>query len=335
MTAKLDPTSGFPRRIADFVAAGGQYDDMNPMIVGGAGFLGSHLVDRLLAEGFATDVVDDLSSGSLANLAEARIAGGALKIHTLDVADGDFRSLVGMRQPDVIYHLAVLTPSQAQRDADGNAIRTTLAVLEAARAHGVAKVVVALPAALLYGEVPSRDLPVKESRPFEPLGLRGVLACTVTELLNVYRNEHAVEFTALAMASVYGPRQRANDGVVARFAAALVSDEPLVVHGDGRQTRDLLFVDDAVDALFRAGQRGSGLVVNVGTGVQTSIRDLVQLLDPTAEPTSGPRRPGDVTRTAVSPTRARIHLQWSPWTDLRDGLRETSAAVSLAAGRQQ
>lgn len=293
------------------------------MVVGGAGFLGSHLVDRLIAEGFATDVVDDLSTSSLGNLAEARAAGGTLKIHTLDVRTGDFSSLVGMRRPDVIYHLALLTPGQSRHDSDGTSIANVLSVLEAARLHGVGKVVVALPAGDLYGEIPQRDLPAKESRPFQPIGLRGVLARTVTELLSVYRDEFAVEHTALAMSTVYGPRQRSVDGVVAAFADAAVSGQPFVVHGDGRQTRDLLFVDDAVDALVRAGQRGSGLVVNVGTGVQTSIRDLVQLIDPLASVTNIARRHGDLTRIAIAPTRARIHLQWSPWTDLTVGVRAT------------
>lgn len=293
------------------------------MVVGGAGFLGSHLVDRLLAEGFATDVVDDLSTSSLGNLADARGAGGSIKIHTLDVVAGNFSSLVGMRRPDVIYHLALLTPGQARHDSDGTAVASVLAVLEAARLHGVGKVVVALPAGHLYGDIPQRELPVKESRPFQPLGLRGVLAKTVTELLSVYRDEYSVEHTALAMSSVYGPRQRSTDGVVASFSAAAAAGEPLVVHGDGRQTRDLLFVDDAVDALVRAGHRGGGLVVNVGTGVQTSIRDLAMMVDPQAEVSSAPRRAGDLTRIAFAISRARIHLQWSPWTDLGDGIRST------------
>ena len=300
---------------------------MIPMVVGGAGFLGSHLVDRLLAEDMATDVVDDLSSGSLANLADARAAGGSLKIHTLDVRAAEFGSLVGMRRPDVIYHLGLLTPGNTEHEADGAAVANVLAVLEAARHHGVGKVVVALPAGSLYGEVPARELPVKESRPFEPVGVRGVLARAVTELLGVYRDEHAIEFTALAMTSVYGPRQRVGDGVVAAFATALVHGDSFVIFGDGRQTRDLIFVDDAVDALVRAGNRGGGLVVNVGTGVQTSIRDLAALVGPELSPdewvSHQPRRHGDLTRVAVSPTRARIHLQWSPWTDLATGLRAT------------
>lgn len=298
---------------------------MNSLVVGGCGFIGSHLVDRLLAEGHVTDVVDDLSTGSLGNLAGARGAGGSLQINTLDVCAEEFASLVGIRRPDVIYHLAILSPGRAQRESDGATITNVLAVLEAARRHGVGKVVVALPAGQLYGEVPTRELPVKEGRAFSPNGLRGVLANTIIELLAVYRDEHAIEYTVLALTSVYGPRQRPIDGVVAAFATAHARDENMIVFGDGRQTRDLLFVDDAVDALFRAAQRGGGLVVNVGTGVQTSIRDLCALVNPDTAVELQPRRHADLTRVAVSPTRARIHLQWSPWTDLTAGLAPTVA----------
>lgn len=287
------------------------------MVVGGAGFVGSHLVDRLIAEGFATDVVDDLSTGSLANLAEARNARASLKIHTLNVGAPEFDELVSLRRPTVIFHLALLT---AAHGSSGDAITTTLAVLEAARRHSVGKVVVAVPASDLYGEAPARELPIKESRPFASPTVRGVLARSVVDLLNVFRSEFAVEHTALAMTSVYGPRQRPTDGVVAAFMAATDAGEPMVVHGDGRQSRDLLYIDDAVDALIRAGHRGSGLVVNVGTGTSTTIRDLAALIDPHAAVVTSPRRRGDLARLAVSPTRARIHLAWEPWTDLRTGL---------------
>jgi UDP-glucose 4-epimerase len=294
---------------------------VNILVVGGAGFLGSHLVDRLIAEGHVVDVVDDLSSGSLANLADARAAGGALKIHTLDVLAGEFPALAALRAPDVVYHLAWMPPGRGGAVHAGRAVQGMLAVLEAARQRG-SKVVTTLPGAALYGDVPLRDLPIKEGHAWSAVGLHGIVAKAVVDLLNLYRADHTVEFTALAMSTIYGPRQRPDGGVVGAFAHALRTDTSPHIHGDGRQTRDFLYVDDAVDALVRAGARGGGLVVNVGSGVSTSVRDLwTMMAGPDApEPVSVARRPNDVSWFALSPTRARIHLAWAPWTALVVGL---------------
>lgn len=292
------------------------------MVVGGAGFIGSHLVDRLLAEGAAVDVVDDLSTGSLANLAEARAVGGHLKIHHLDARSDELAALVALRRPEVMYHLAWMPPGVGGHATLAAAVASTLSLLEAARRNGVTKVVTTLPAAALYGEVPPRDLPVKEGRPWEPLGPRGIVARAVADLFVSYRERHALEYTALALANAYGPRQRADGGVVAAFETALAAGSPVTLHGDGRQTRDFVYIDDAVDALARAATRGGGLVVNVGTGVATPVRDLLSLLGGRGVATTQvPRTPDDVDRCALSVVRARIHLAWAPWTELADGLR--------------
>jgi len=297
---------------------------VNVVVVGGAGFVGSHLTERLLAEGHSVDVVDDLRCGSLANLAAARSLGGELKIHTLDAAAPEFADLVAMRRPEVVYHLGVLPPGQPAEHTAGASLASVLAVLEAARLHGPVKVVVALSAVSLYGDVPSREQPVKEATPWKPVGLRGVVAKAIAELLVAYRELHAVEFTGLAMGNVYGPRQRADGGVVAAFAHARRDGVTPMIHGDGRQTRDFLYVDDAVDALVRAGQRGGGLVVNIGTGVATSVREVWDAMaGPSGRPGApSPRREADVQRCALAITRARIQLAWAPWTDLATGLRE-------------
>lgn len=301
-------------------------DGMRVMVVGGAGFVGSHLVDRLLAEGDEVDVVDDLSTGTLANLADARSVGGSLKIHHLDAASADADTLIGMRHPDVIHLLAVVRrPEQgASSIAAGFSLAAT--VLEASRKHGVAKVIAALPASVLYGHPAAHSLPVKEGA-ITPRGVRGVVARATIDLMTIYRELHAIEFTVLALASVYGARQRADGGVVAAFRSALSAGRPPTVHGDGRQTRDLLYIDDAVDALVRANERGGGLVVNVGTGIQTSVRELWDRMGASSGlvAESAPSRPDDVVRFAVSPVRARIHLAWSPWTDLDEGLARMRA----------
>lgn len=297
---------------------------MGCLIVGGAGFLGSHLVDRLLVDGEVVDVVDDLSTGSLANLAEARSAGGELKFHHLDVAAPELTALIGMRRPSTVYHLAAAPRISSEPAAVAAALAGTLNLLEAARIHSVAKVVVALPAISIFGRPAARDLPLKE-RPLEPRGVDGVVARAIVDLLDVYRTDHAIEYTALALASVYGPRQRPDGGTVARFLAAHEAGTTPTVRGDGRQTRDHVFVDDTVDALARAGRRGSGLVINIGTGVQTAHRELWELIAGPGAPALGqaPAGPDLLARFAVSPVRARIHLGWSPWTPLAEGIAIT------------
>ena len=188
-------------------------------MIGGAGFIGSHLVDRLLADDFGVDVVDDLSAGGLANLADARSVGGALKIHHLDAATSECDSLIGMRTPDVLYHLSAVPRGAVGASEFARAFSATLALVEAAKRHRVPKIVVALPASVLYGHPSNRDLPVKEL-PLEPRGVRGVIARATVDLLSDARDTDAVEFTALAMSSVYGPRQRPDAGVVAAFREA-------------------------------------------------------------------------------------------------------------------
>ncbi len=294
---------------------------MNVVVVGGAGFIGSHLVDRLLAEDHAVDVIDDLSVGSLANLADARAFGGTLKIHHLDASSPEADSLIGMRQPEVIYQLGLLPRHDRSARAQGRVFSSALATLEAARKHSVGKVIVALPASALYGQPAVQSLPVKEGE-LTPRGVRGVVARSIVDLLSTYRDQYSLEFTALAMSTVYGPRQRPGSGVVASLLEAAATDTPPEFDGDGRQTRDLLYIDDAVDALVRAGDRGGGLVINIGTGEQTSIRDLWERLAAggVSEPKHRPERQDEIARFAVSPVRARIHLAWSPWTDLDTGL---------------
>ncbi|MFZ4719784.1 MAG: NAD-dependent epimerase/dehydratase family protein [Ilumatobacteraceae bacterium] len=297
---------------------------MKALVVGGAGFLGSHLTERLLAEGHSVDVVDHLGTGSLANLADARRAAGELKIHTLDATAGEFDAVLSLRTPQVVYHLGLLPPGEPAEHTAAASLASLLAVLEGARRLGDVKVVVVLSAVALYGDVAGKDQPIKEAQPYAPVGVRGVVSRAISELLTAYRDTHAVEFTALAFGTVYGPRQRPDGGVVGAFSHCLHQDLTPMLHGDGRQTRDFVYIDDAVDALVRAADRGSGLVINVGTGVGTSVRDLWDMMSgPSGKsPAPSPRRSDDVQRFALAISRARIQLGWAPWTDLATGLRE-------------
>lgn len=314
---------------------------MRTMVTGGAGFIGSTLVDRLLAEGHEVDVVDDLSTGSLANLAEARaVAARSLTIHQLDVRLPEASDLIARRAPEVIFHLAAqadvrVSVADPVLDADVNVIGS-LRVLEGARAAATERVVFAASGGTLYGEPDARELPVRESHPHRPLSPYGVSKKSVIDYLLAYRELHALEFCALALANVYGPRQdpHGEAGVVAIFADALVRGDRVKIFGDGQQTRDYVYVDDVVDAFARAGTKGGGLVCNIGTGIETSVNDLYRAIATAAgaqeEPVHAPARRGEVLRSCLDPSRAGIHLGWRPWTALADGVR---AVVETARRR--
>ncbi len=303
-------------------------DPYRALVTGGAGFIGSTLVDRLLAEGHTVDVADNLSTGSLSNLAEARAnSSGRLHFHQLDVRSPDLVELMGRHRPDVVFHLAAqadvrISVADPVFDADVNVLGS-LRALEGARAAGARKVVFASSGGTIYGDV--EQLPIKESQPQRPLSPYGVAKKAVGDYLYVYRELHGLEFTALALANVYGPRQdlRGEAGVVAIFAGRLLSGEPCLIFGDGKQTRDFVYVDDVVDAFSRAGERGSGLLCNIGTGVETSINDLYGAMARNAGvkqgPIYGPARPGELQRSSLDPGRAAIHLGWKPWTTIEKG----------------
>ncbi len=298
---------------------------MKALVTGGAGFIGSHLADRLLAEGHEVDVVDDLSTGSLANLADARrVSGGGLTFHQMDTRDPALVQLMRRCRPQVVFHLAAPKPAAgAVESAESHVVGSTR-VLEAARQAGVHKVVYSSGAAI-YGNPDPSDLPLRESHPQRPCTMVGVAQKAVTDYLYAYRETYDLEFTALALAHVYGPRQKPGVGgpVVTTFASDLVAGRPSVIHGTGGATRDFLYVDDAVDALARAGTRGGGLLINVGSGHETAVRDLYRAMAAQAGGPAtadrGPARPGDIRRLALDPGRASIHLGWKPWTTLAEG----------------
>lgn len=292
------------------------------LICGGAGFIGSHLVDRLIAEGHEVDVVDDLSTGSLTNLAEARHAVGRFKFQNIAIESPEFAELISLRRPDVIVNLAVFAPSHMHLNGAMASFRSSVAVLEAARKANVSKVVTAVPAGLLYGDVAAKDLPIKEGHMNDPRGSEEVIARAASDIHTVYRERHGIEFTILALGNVYGVRQRSEDGVVAAFIDALNEGKAPIVHGNGKQSRDFIHIDDTVDALVRSLDRAGGLVVNVGTGVSTSVIELWALMSGKSAlaPRTSAARPHDLTRMSLSPVRARIQLGWSPFTTLEAGL---------------
>jgi UDP-glucose 4-epimerase len=302
------------------------------LVTGGAGFIGSTLVDRLLAEDWSVDVVDDLSTGSLGNLAEARsVAGHRFSFHRFDVRTPRLRDVLARAKPDVVFHLAAqidvrVSVANPILDAEIN-ILGSLNVLEGCLASGVSKVVFASSGGTIYG-LPD-EIPTRESAPQVPESPYGVAKKVVGDYLHFYRESRGLESTALALANVYGPRQdpHGEAGVVAIFAGKLLRGETPVIFGDGAQTRDFVFVDDVVDAFVRASDRGGGLLFNIGTGKETSVVELytamARLVKHKGKARHEPARIGELARSALDPARAEMHLGWKPWTSLDEGLSRT------------
>ena len=305
------------------------------LVTGGAGFIGSHLADRLLAEGHRVISVDDLSTGRIANLAEARGYGKEFTFFNMDIRADGLMPLFERHRPEVVFHLAAqsgVRPSLEDpvKDASIN-VMGTLNLLECATKVDARKVVYAASGGTLYGE-PKR-LPVKETaaQSSYPLSPYGISKKSVLDYLGFYQRYRGLDFTALALGNVYGPRQDpyGEAGVIAIFAAKMLAGERPAIYGDGNQTRDYVFIDDVVHAFVQAIDRGSAKLVNVGTGLEASVNHLYKLLGGIIgfdeEPDHGPLPPGELRRIALDITRAASAIAWKPWTHLEDGLAETVA----------
>ncbi len=249
------------------------------------------------------------------------------------------------RRPEVVFHLAAqadvrVSVADPVFDADVNMIGT-LRVLEGARRAEAGRVVFAASGGTLYGEPDASELPLKESLPHRPLSPYGVSKKAAIDYLVAYREMHSLEFSALALANVYGPRQdpHGEAGVVAIFAERLLRGEQVTIFGDGEQTRDFVYVDDVVDAFVRAATKGGGLLCNIGTGRETSVNELYREMagqagvEPNAE--HRPLRQGEVLRNTVDPSRAAIQLGWVPWTELGPGTAAVLEFVRSAHGRRR
>ncbi len=305
---------------------------MRTMVTGGAGFIGSTLVDRLLAEGHEVDVVDDLSTGSLANLAEARTdRSRRFSFHRMDIRSPGVVDLVAHRKPEVIFHLAAqadvrISISRPVFDAEVNIIGS-LNVFQGALAAGTRKVVFASSGGTIYGT--PEEIPTREGHPQRPISPYGIAKKVLSDYAHFYREIHGLDYSAMAFANVYGPRQdpHGEAGVVSIFAGKMLARERPTIFGDGQQTRDFVFVDDVVDSLVRAVERGDGLLFNIGTGQETSVQMLydtmAQVMGYKEPPRYAGARTGELLRSALDPHRAEVHLGWKPFTTLEDGLRQT------------
>jgi UDP-glucose 4-epimerase len=314
---------------------------MRALVTGGSGFIGSHLVDALLARGDEVVVVDNLFTGKRENLASALEAGA--KLHTEDVTDEDAMARVFEEsQPEVVFHLAAqphVTRSVDEPVLDLRInVEGTVKLLELARRFAPRQIVFASTGGAIYGEGEGRELPLDEEAdvlPFSPYGQ----SKQATELyLALYERLYGVSSVALRLANVYGPRQDpyGEAGVVAIYSLAMHTGKQPIVFGTGEQTRDLIYVEDVVRAFIAAADSDAHGAYNIGTGRETSVLELGKALAPICgtefEPRMDPARPGEVQRSSLSSDRARDVLGWEATVELGEGLRRTADSFAAEAG---
>lgn len=311
---------------------------MRTFVTGAAGFIGSTLVDRLLADGHQVIGLDNLSTGCAENLRSACLQYGPVGLFKFirgDVLAPELASIVAANSPDAVFHLAAQADLQAsvadpQRDARINVIGT-INILEACRRSDVRKFIYAASGGSRYGA--PQVLPVTEANPVAPLSPYAVAKVAGELYAGAYAEMYGLKPVSLGLANVYGPRQNplGEAGVIAIFCHALVNKLETTIYGDGASTRDYVFVDDVVDAFVRAATTDREItgLFNVGTGIQTTVNEVHQLTTEATDGASPPRyaaaRSGEVRAIALDNSRCREEFGWQPAVSLSEGIARTIA----------
>jgi UDP-glucose 4-epimerase len=310
---------------------------MKALVTGGAGFIGSNLADALLARGDEVIVVDDLSTGKRENL-DGALAAGA-KLAEADIRDrAALEQLAAAEKPEVIFHLAAqidVRKSIADPAFDASInVGGTANVLEAARVAGSRRIVFSSTGGAIYGEGEGQQLPLAEDAPLAPEAPYGQSKFAGEGYLALYERLYDLSTIPLRLGNVYGPRQDplGEAGVIAIFCGKLRASERPTVFGDGRQTRDYIYVGDVVAAMLAAAESETTGPVNIGTGIETDVLELAQALGELGdaenfEPELAPPRTGEVARISIDPGRAGRELGWAPQMGLKEGLRVTLDSI--------
>lgn len=298
---------------------------MRILVTGGAGFIGSHLVDAYLSEGFEVAILDNFATGLQTNI------NSKAKFYEVDLTDQvATQKAVAHFKPEVInHHAAHLSIYESVEDPQFDATTNIIGFLnlmEAARNNGLKKVLVASTGGALYGD--TDIVPTPEEHPIKPVSPYGITKLTTEQYLHYYHVEYGIEWTAMRYSNVYGPRQnpKGETGVIAVFIALMATGKQPEIFGDGQQTRDYVFIDDVVRANLTATQKGSG-PYNIGTGIETNVHQIFELvqgvLGTNFKKEFDLGRKGEQRRSALDATRARQELGWEPKVMLEEGVKRT------------
>jgi len=299
---------------------------MKALVTGGAGFIGSHIVDLLADAGWDVSVVDDLSTGRKENI------NPAATFYELDIDSPRMDEIFAREKPAVVFHTAAqISVARSVREPVEDArinISAPIKLLEHCVRHNTGKVVFSSSGGTVYGEVPGD--PATEETPFNPLSPYGISKMCFEYYLNFFSAQHGLRYTILRYGNVYGPRQdpHGEAGVVAIFAQAMLDGRTPRINGDGMYYRDYVFVEDVARANISCADRGDGTAFNIGTGKAMNVVDVFEALRPhtgfEGEPEFGPARPGDLRRSILDISKARTELGWEPRTDADEGMRRTA-----------
>ncbi len=306
-------------------------------MTGGAGFIGSHLVKRLLSDGRYVTVVDNLSSSRM-NGQEA----STVPLHKLDIADPAIADVFAEHQPEIVFHLAAqISVARSMREPELDIHTNVIGginLLQQCVRFGVKRVVLFSTGGALYGE--PEYLPCDESHPIKPLSVYGASKQALEHYTRIIAEANSIEYTILRPGNVYGPGQNPHGeaGVVAIFGLRMLAGEEVSIYGDGVQERDYVYVDDVVNATLAAARSDAaqGGVYNIAAGAPTSVNEIFSLLAEengySRAPVHAPERPGDVRRIYLDISKARRELGWTPEIDLREGITRTVAALRRNPG---
>ncbi len=298
---------------------------MKYLVTGGAGFIASHLADALLQEGHQVAVIDNLSTGKKENVNKKAV------FYQADILDAGICDIFKKEKPDVVFHYAAQIDVRKSVNEPVESAKTNILgsvnILENCKNFRVKKVVFASSGGAVYGD--ASVIPTPEDYPAKPVSPYGIEKLTVEHYLDFYKKEYGLDYLILRLANVYGPRQNSKGeaGVIAIFCAKLIGRGQPIINGDGKQTRDFVFVKDVVRASVLGMQKNKSGVFNIGTGVQTNINDIFRklkgLFNVEIKEIHAPQKQGEQKRSCLDIAKAKTELEWEPECDLNKGLKET------------
>ncbi|MFO7891776.1 MAG: GDP-mannose 4,6-dehydratase [bacterium] len=298
---------------------------MKILVTGGAGFIGSHIADRMIEHGHTVVVLDNLSMGRIENI------NPKAKFYLLDIGAKEVEKVFQQEKFDAVCHQAAQMDVRKSVedplfDAEVN-VKGSLNLLQNCVKYGIKKFLFASTGGAVYGE--QQNYPCDESHPLRPVSPYGITKLTMEKYLFYYSVQFELNYTILRYANVYGPRQnpRGEAGVIAIFSHKLLRGEPPIINGNGKQTRDYVYVGDIVEANIKALNYKKNDIFNIGTGIETDVNKIFHILnhniDSNIEKKHGPAKPGEQQRSVISYKKAKKRLSWQPRIDLEQGLKKT------------